>query len=124
MFTIEYNLVGNLYPQLNFKYKGELEFDMCISGDSIVHTEYIDWIKLIDVESFSLEFGDSYGSHVDNGLVSITHKNSQLEFCVDGARGGDMAILIPVSVCKEEFYKLSKLMQTGLPIARKIIENI
>ncbi len=46
-----------------------------------------------------------------------------MEFCVDGAKGGGMTILIPVSVCKEEFYKLSKLMETGLPIARKIIEN-
>ena len=103
-------------PQIHFNYIGEVEFQMNISGDSLFDDKKCtDWIKLVEDDKFTLQFGDSYGSHVDNGVVEIRSLNSYLEFEVDGARGGDIIIKIPKSICKNEFYKLADIMQKEFP---------
>ncbi len=125
MFKIEYSIIDSDNFELSFKYKGDLELCMCITGDSLFCNETLpsSWIKLIEEDFFCMSFGDSYGSHVDNGIISIRHNNLDLEFFVDGARGGTIFVKIPIYLCKSEFYKLAKLMLIEYPNAQKIIEE-
>ena len=113
MFAIQHKFEDDVLT-LTFIYKGDIEFNMSITGDSITQDKSPnDWCKLVDQQGFALDFGDLYGSHVDNGTVSIVNKNSVLEFCVDGARGGDIVVRIPIFICKNEFYELAKFMETN-----------
>ena len=124
MFAINYSVCNEDFFQLEFTYKSDVEISMCISGDSVIADRTCsDWVRLVEEEDFCLEFGDEYGSHVDNGIVSIKHKNSKLEFLVDGAKGGELSVKLPISVCKSEFYALSKLMEIELPKALEIIDQ-
>ena len=124
MFAINYSVCEYGIFQLEFTYKGDVEISMCIRGDSVIEGRNCsDWVRLVEEEDFCLEFGDEYGSHVDNGIVSIEHKNSRLEFCVDGAKGGELRVKLPVSICKSEFYALSELMEIELPKALEIIDQ-
>ena len=124
MFAINYSVLEEGIFQLEFTYKGDVEISMCVTGDSVIKVSDCSyWVRLVEEDGFCLEFGDSYGSHVDNGIVSIEHKNSRLEFCVDGAKGGEISVKLPVSICKSEFYALSKLMEIELPNALEIISQ-
>lgn len=52
-------------------------------------------------------FGDCYGSHVDNGKVVIYHQSDgQVEFKVDGARGGIITFTIPFEKVKNAIEKV------------------
>lgn len=66
---------------------GMMTMRIDVSEPSGVTSE--DWTKLIDGDH-KIAFGDCYGSHVDNGVVSIQTEGDLVTFYVDGARGGTL----------------------------------
>jgi hypothetical protein len=126
MFTIKYTAIASIddEPKLEFIYEGEVGLSLSITGSSIFNAEVNDWQQLVEKDQFCMEFGDSYGSHVDNGIVSIEHEGSQLKFCVDGAKGGILIIKIPLSTSvKEGFYQLSRTIESEYNAYKSIMES-
>jgi len=122
MFSIEYKF--DYQPSLTFNYKGDtIEFEKTIITDSILDYDYTDWAKLIERDGMCLEFGDEYGSHVDHGIVSIFNEEGKMKFQVDGAKGGDIVVSCPLSLCKDEFSKLVDLLKTEVPIGRQLLKE-
>ncbi len=67
-----------------------------------------DWINLISQSGFEIDLADSYGSHCDNGNVTITNTNNEyLLFSNDTATGGDVRIKIPISECRNAIEEIA-----------------
>lgn len=108
--TIEKDM-KTTYPFIRFEYSpdGIKQFSMEMDSDSVFR--YIgekDWMSLVDENKNTvLYFGDSYGSHVDNGTIIIAGIDDIVKFSVDGARGGKIEFCLPKKACRNAFVKLS-----------------
>jgi hypothetical protein len=74
-----------------------------ILGDSAVKYPAAKWREFLAGQKMRLDFGDEYGSHVDNGTVSIIRVEDAVLFEVDGARGGVMHMRLPFAACLGAF---------------------
>lgn len=84
---------------IQFKYENMTFTLECNWFDSDYNTT-ASWLQLL-TPGHEAYFGDCYGSHVDNGKVVICHQlNGQVEFKVDGARGGILSVCIPFEKVK------------------------
>ena len=79
---------------ITIKYSGGIfTLDDCWRDHGITSAK---WLELL-TPGKELFLGCDYGSHVDNGTVSIEHTvEGNLRFCVDGARGGILSYEIPI----------------------------
>lgn len=69
------------------------------------------WLDMVLIEGLrSMDFGDCYGSHVDNGDVKITGFKSTIAFSVNGARGGEISWSAPVEACRCAFEQVADAM--------------
>jgi hypothetical protein len=100
------------FINVTFSYENSgFKCSMSISDEESLNEITADnWLKLTK-KSTSLNFGAVYGSHVDNGEVSISSnlEDNQITFKVDGARGGINEFSVPVSECGWAFQKLSEV---------------
>ena len=81
-----------------------------IFGNSVINIEYTDWKFLIDKEGFRVEFYDPL--RPGDELTAISNSGDKLEFFVAGACDRTLCVKIPISLCRDEFYKLSSSMET------------
>lgn len=57
---------------------------------------------------FHIDLADSYGSHCDNGEVTITNINNVfLLFVNDSATGGEIRVEIPINECKNAILEIA-----------------
>lgn len=81
----------------------------CYDSSSLAAMEKKDWINLITIEGYRLDLSDSYGSHCDNGDVSIRNlDNKFLVFHIDTATGGSIRFDIPIDNCKDAITNLAE----------------
>lgn len=79
--------------------------EYCWQSTSITYSK---WLSLLNPGTV-LNFGCFYGSHVDNGIVSIKHTGEgNLKFYVDGARGGTLSCEIPVLEMESVIKKIAE----------------
>jgi hypothetical protein len=101
------------YPELRFWAEDSAEWSL--EGDSVCEYTPEQWRLLLAAPSV-MEFGDVYGSHVDNGIVRIKHENGRLEFVVDGARGGKMRWSLPIDLCREAIEHVATRIEIHLAV--------
>jgi hypothetical protein len=75
------------------------------------------WVNLIH-NGGKLDLADSYGSHCDNGEVTITSDKKTITLCIDTATGGSVELTIDINEnVIDEFDKLTEWCKQ-LPIDR------
>ena len=77
------------------------------SADKLINIPHTKWLDLLNINGKSLRLNDGYGSHCDNGDVSITNYDGKLCFNVDTATGGEISVTLPVEDCREAITKIS-----------------
>lgn len=97
----------DMYTDINITLKYEyVTFDYSSSVLESIKKE--DWTKLISQDGFELKLRDSYGSHCDNGCVTIKNLNNDfLLFCNDTATGGDISVEIPINKCRNAIEEIA-----------------
>lgn len=97
----------DIYTFLNItlKYK-YITFDY--TSSELESKKKSDWLNLISQNGFNMHLNDSYGSHCDNGQVSITNINNEsLLFVNDTATGGDISVKIPINKCRSAIEEIA-----------------
>ena len=99
----------DIYITLIFQYDDMFTFELSTSELTKIKSNF--WLNLLN-DGSGFDLADSYGSHCDNGEVSLSNKNGFVIFTADTATGGKSTFKVPIDKCKDAFLELADWYNT------------